>query len=128
MKIAVASSDFATVTGHAGRARKWLVYDVAADGAPGTPQRLELTGDEVFHYAEDGRPHALDGISALIAQSAGDGFLKNMEKRGIRPVLTAETDPVAAIRALLADSVTPPKPRPIGALLCKTIDLFSKHK
>lgn len=128
MKIAVASSDFTTVTGHAGRARNWLVYDIAANGDPGTPQRLELPGDQVFHHAEDGRPHPLDGVAALIAQSAGEGFLKNMEQRGIRPVLTAETDPETAVRALLADSVTPPKARPIGSLICKTIDLFSRHK
>lgn len=128
MKVAVASSDFTTVTGHAGRARKWLVYEVGEDGTPGTPQRLELASDEVFHYAEDGRPHRLDDVDALIAQSAGESFLKNMEKRGIRPVMTAETDPEKAVRDLLAEHVTPPKPRPIGALICKTIDLFSKHK
>lgn len=128
MKVVVASSDFATVTGHAGRARKWLVFEVAADGTLGEPVRVELSSDEVFHYAEDGRPHVLDGVDTLIAQSAGDGFLKNMEQRGIRPVLTAESDPVTAVRALLADTTIPPKPRPIGSLICKTIDLFSKHK
>ncbi|MCR6631568.1 MAG: hypothetical protein NVV74_16845 [Magnetospirillum sp.] len=128
MKVAVASSDFVKVAGHAGRARKWLVYEVAEDGSVGQPNRVELEHDNVFHYAEDGRPHPLDGIAALIAQSAGDGFLKNMEKRGVRPVLTAETDPDKAVRDFLAETLSPPKPRPIGSLICKTIDLFSKHK
>lgn len=128
MKVAVATSDFAKVAGHAGRARKWLVFDVDADGHVGEPSRVELEHDNVFHYAEDGRPHPLDGIDALIAQSAGDGFLKNMEKRGIKPVLTAETDPAKAVTDYLAATLSPPKPRPIGSLICKTIDLFSKHK
>jgi len=128
MKVAVASADFVKVTGHAGRARKWLVYDVGEDGAIGRPTRVELAHDDVFHYAEDGRPHPLDGIDAVIAQSAGEGFLKNMERRGVRPVLTAETDPDKAVRDFLADTLSPPKPRPIGALICKAIDLFSKHK
>lgn len=128
MRIAVASSDFARIAGHAGRARKWLVYEIGADSTIGTPIRVELAADAVFHHAEDGRPHPLDGVAALIAQSAGEGFLRNMEKRGIRPVLTAETDPDKAVRDLLAETLIPPKPRPIGALICKTIDLFSTHK
>lgn len=128
MRIAVATSDFTKVAGHAGRARKWLVYGVAEDGSVGAPERIELSHDAVFHYAEDGKPHALDGVDAVVAQSAGDGFLKNMEKRGIRPVLTAETDPIKAVHDLLAETLAPPKARPIGSLICKTIDLFSKHK
>lgn len=128
MKVAVASSDFAKVTGHAGRARKWLIFEIGQDGAIGAPSRLELASDDVFHYAEDGSAHALDGVDAVIAHSAGDGFLKNMEKRGIQPVLTAENDPLKAVRDYLAQTVSPPKARPIGSLICKTIDLFSKHK
>lgn len=128
MRIAVATSDFTRVAGHAGRARKWLVFTVTADGPTAAPHRVELSADAVFHYAADGQPHPLDGVDAIIAQSAGDGFLRNMEKRGIRPVLTAETDPEKAVRDLLAETVTPPRPRPIGALVCKTIDLFSKHR
>jgi predicted Fe-Mo cluster-binding NifX family protein len=128
MRIAVATSDFVKVAGHAGRARKWLVYEVAADGGVAPPNRVELATDNVFHYAEDGRPHPLDGIAALIAQSAGEGFLKNMEKRGITPVLTAEDDAGKAVQDYLAATLSPAKPRPIGSLICKTIDLFSKHK
>lgn len=128
MRIAVATSDFIKVAGHAGRARKWLIYTVEADGTPVETQRLDLAADAVFHYAEDGQPHALDGMDAVIAQSAGEGFLKHMEKRGIRPVMTGEDDPVTAVRNLLAETVVPARPRPIGALICKAIDLFSKHK
>lgn len=128
MKVAVATTDFAKVAGHAGRARKWLIFEITADGNVGEPARLELESDNVIHYAEDGRPHPLDAVDALIAQSAGDGFLKHMEKRGVQPVLTAETDPLKAVHDYLAQTLSPPKARPIGSLICKTIDLFSKHK
>lgn len=127
MKIAVASSDFRKVTGHAGRARKFLVFEVTADGATGAPTRVELEPDMVFHHFKDDRPHPLDGIGALIALSAGEGFVTKMAGRGVDAVQTAETDAAKAVRDYVAAKLSPPKPRPIGALLCKTIDLFSKH-
>lgn len=128
MKIAVASSDFTKVSGHAGRARKWLLFQVAEDGAISPPSTLELEADMVFHYVEDDRPHPLDQFNAVLALSAGEGFLKHMEKRGVDAVLTAESDPAKAVADYLAKTLSPPKPRPIGSLLCKTLDLFSKHK
>lgn len=128
MRVAVASSDYTKVSGHAGRARKWLLFDVGEGGQISEPSRVELESEMVFHYFEHDRPHPLDGITAIIAHSAGDGFLKHMEKRGITVALTAETDATKAVANYLGESLSPPKPRPIGALLCKTLDLFSKHK
>lgn len=128
MRVAVASSDYTKVSGHAGRARKWLLFNVSEDGNVSAPSRVELESEMVFHYFEHDRPHPLDGINALIAHSAGEGFLKHMEKRGIAAVMTAETDPAKAVADYLAESLSPPKPRPIGELLCKALDLFSKHK
>lgn len=128
MRVAVASSDFAKVSGHAGRARHWLVFETAEDGAMAPPRRVELEADMVFHHFADDRPHPLDGIQAVIAHSAGEGFLKHMEKRGVAAKLTAETDPAKAVADYLADTLSAPKARPIGKLLCATFDLFSKHK
>ena len=132
MIIAVAvSNDAHKVAGHAGRARHWLVYDIADAAAIPQPRRIDLESDMVFHHfeaEEADAPHPLDGIEAVIAISAGDGFLRRMEKRGIDVALTAETDPAKAIADYLAECLASPKPRPIGALICKTLDLFSKHK
>lgn len=125
MKIAVASSDFHDVSGHAGRAKRWLVFTVDAPA----PERIELSADQVFHHVEDGQPHPLDGVDTVIALSAGDGFIKHMEKRGAAVVLTAEKDAAKAVADYLAQTLSDPKPRPIGSLICKTIDLLtSKHK
>jgi predicted Fe-Mo cluster-binding NifX family protein len=128
MRIAIASTDWSKVSGHAGRARRWLVYDVGADRRLTPPERVELPADMVFHNFEDDRPHPLDGIAALIAVSAGDGFMARMTRRGIDARLTAEADPDRAVMEYLDETLPPPTPRPIGALLCKVFDLFSKHK
>ena len=128
MRIAVAcTADFARVTGHAGRARRWLVFESAL-AAP--PERLELASDEVYHYFEGAgdASHPLENVNAIITHSAGEGFLTKMEKKGIAAVLTAEGDPAKAVADYLANRLSPPKPRPIGALMCKAIDLFSRHK
>ena len=129
MKLAVATTNDATkVSGHAGRARHWLVFDADGPDSVSPPSRLDLEADMVFHHLKEGAPHPLDGIHVIIAISAGEGFLKHMEKRGIHVALTAESDPAKAVSDYLAQSLSAPKPRPIGALICKTLDLFSKHK
>ena len=125
MKIAVAcTSDFSKTTGHAGRAKRWLVFE---DGRVQSPQKVELQSDEVFHYFEGSEAHPLSGVDAIIAQSAGEGFLKNMKKRGVDAVMTAEENPAKAVEDYMARTLAPPKPRPIGELVCKVVDLFSKH-
>ena len=129
MKIAVASSDFKSVSGHAGRAKHWLIYTVDDNAQISAPQHIELPSDQVIHYVEEnGAPHPLDGIDAVITLSAGEGFVKHMEKRGAQVAMTAEKDAAKAVHDFLAETLSDPKPRPIGSLICKTIDLFSKHK
>lgn len=126
MKIAVAvDSRFSRISGHAGRARSWLVWDCADGAVSAQPARVVLEPQMVFHHHEDGQPHPLDGIDGLIAISAGAGFVAKMIRRGIDVRLTAETDPVKAVGDYLADRLSPPRPRPIGELLCKALDLFS---
>lgn len=127
MKIAVAATtDYAKVAGHAGRSRRWLVFATGPDGA-GQPERVELPPQMVFHHFE-GDNHPLDGIEALIALSAGEGFLARMRRFGVDAVLTAERNPARAVEDYLADRLSGPRPRPVGTLICKAIDLFSKHK
>ena len=126
MKIAVAcSSDFAQTTGHAGRAKHWLLFD---SEQPAAPERIHLNSDEVFHYFDGDGEHPLRNVDAIIAQSAGEGFLNKMTKKGVDAVMSAETDPAKAVQDYLSQQLAPPKPRPIGQLVCKVVDMFSKHK
>ena len=128
MKIAVASSDSLKVTGHAGQARRWLVFEAEPGQPPVEIERIELPKELVFHHWSGEGAHPLDGIQAVIAQSAGEGFLNRLRQRGVDAVMTAETDPVKAVADYLAQSLSPPKPRPIGKLLCKAKDYFSPHR
>ena len=128
MKIAVASSDYLKVTGHAGQARRWLVFEAESGRSPIEIGRVELPKELVFHHWSGEGAHPLDDIQVVIAQSAGEGFLNRLRQRGVAPVMTAESDPIKAVSDYFAHTLSPPKPRPIGKLLCKALDYFSPHK
>lgn len=127
MLIAVASSNHEKVTGHAGQARRWLVFTVEDGAITGPPRAVELSKPEVFHHFKDDGPHPLDGITALIAASSGESFVRRMAKRGVDARMTAETDPEKAVRNYLDTTLPPPKPRPVTGLICKVRDIFSEH-
>ena len=127
MKIAIATTDFTCVSGHAGQARHWLVYECSPDRAIGEPDRLVLAKEQVMHRFQDDGPHPLDGVEVVIAGSAGDGFVRHMQKRGSSVLLTGENDPEAALRAVLAGEALPDTRWDPGLMLCKLRDLFSRH-
>ena len=127
MKIAIATGDFTTVSGHAGQARHWLLYDCTPGQPIGAPCRIELGKDQVMHRFKDDGPHPLDGVEIVVAGSAGDGFVRHMQQRGTTVLLTGESDPSAALRAILAgEALADPRWDP-SLMLCKLRDLFSRH-
>jgi predicted Fe-Mo cluster-binding NifX family protein len=130
MKIAISSKDFKTISGHAGQARRWLVYDLTENAAsqplPGA-QQLELKKEEVIHAFEGDGPHPLDAMDLIITASAGDGFLRRMGARGVNVARTGETDPAQAIANVLAGRAQPAPGFDITTSLCKVFDLFSRH-
>jgi predicted Fe-Mo cluster-binding NifX family protein len=130
MKIAIATKDWQTVTGHAGKAKCWLLYDLGA--APSReelppPSRIELTQEQILHYFKDDGPHPLDGVEIVVAGSAGDGFVRHMKKRGAGVILTGETDPAEALRRILSGDPLPSQRFDIATTLCKLRDMFSGH-
>lgn len=127
MKIAIPVTGDREVSGHAGKARLWLLYD-CQPGSPlpaGTP--VELAKEQILHHFEDDGPHPLDGVELVIAGSAGDGFIRHMAKRGAEVLLTGETAPEAALAAVLAGEALPDQRFDITTTLCKIRDLFSRH-
>jgi predicted Fe-Mo cluster-binding NifX family protein len=125
MKIAIATKDYTHVAGHAGQARHWLLYDSESDST--VPARIQLEKAQVFHHWEGDGPHPLDGIEAIVACSAGDGFLRRMDKRGVQVLLTGERDATRALAAVLAGEILPDPAFDPSLLLCRLRDLFSKH-
>lgn len=128
MKIAVASTNFQKVAGHAGQVRKWVVFQTQEAGPPLEVERVELTAEQVFHvYREAQGPHPLDGVGVLIFQTAGEGFLRRMNKKGVTIAQTSETNVQRAARDYVAGILKPPRPPGLMSLLCKVRDLFSEH-
>ena len=130
MKIAIATKNWQTVSGHAGKTRYWLLYDLQPGQAVDSlspPARIELTNDQVVHHFQDDGPHPLDGVEIVVAGSAGDGFVRHMKKRGADVMLTGETDPSAALKRIIAGEPLPDQRFDITTTLCKLRDLFSQH-
>lgn len=102
MKIAVTSQNFRTVTGHAGRARRFLIYDVPPGREPALVERLDLPRELAMHEFHAAGPHPIDGVDVILSEGFGEGFARRMAKRGIIAATTDKTDPVDAVKAYLA--------------------------
>ncbi len=130
MKIAIATKDFSVVSGHAGQARQWLLYDLSQHRSQQllpAPILVELAKDEVLHVFTDERAHPLDGVDIVVAASAGDGFIRHMRQRGAQVLLTGESDPAAALTHILAGEALPDPRFDVTTTLCKLRDLFSRY-
>ena len=127
MKIAVPTEDYKTVAGHAGQASRWLYYEIATAHDLAEPRRIALSREQVFHHWDDSGPHPLDGVEVIVARSAGQGFLRRMQARGVTVLLTAETHAQAALRKVLDGEALPAPGWDATLILCRIRDLFSRH-
>jgi predicted Fe-Mo cluster-binding NifX family protein len=106
MKIAVTSQNFRSITGHAGKTRRFLIYDVNSIDREINVERVDLPKDMSIH--ENGNSsHPIDAVDILITSSCGNGFLKKMSKRKIQVIITSESDPVKAVMATLKGQELP---------------------
>jgi len=127
MRIAIATRDFQTVSGHAGQARDWLLYDCTPGQPVPDPTRVTLEKEQVFHHFKDDAPHPLDGVEIAVVGSAGDGFLRHLNQRGTQVLQTGETAPDAALAKVLGGEALPDTRFDITTTLCKLRDLFSRY-
>ncbi|MBI4693808.1 MAG: hypothetical protein HY749_07285 [Gammaproteobacteria bacterium] len=128
MKIAIAvKDDFTTVSGHAGKAVSWLVYDCIPEQTIPAPQKIVLRPEQVMHHFEDEGPHPLDGVEIVIAGSAGDGFVRHMQARGAEVLLTGELEPAAALKKILRGEALAAQRFDVTTTLCRLRDLFSRY-
>jgi predicted Fe-Mo cluster-binding NifX family protein len=103
-RIAVTSQNRKTITGHAGKCRKFWVYAVEGQ-AVWDKHLLELAIEQTFHESGHAAPHPLDGVNVLICGGMGQGLQSRLKQKGILAVATAETDPDRAVAAWLAGSL-----------------------
>jgi len=101
MKIAVTSQDRNTITAHAGMCRRFWIYDVDGQQA-GAKALLELSKEQSLHESHGAGPHPLDAVNVLIAGGMGSGLADRLARRGIRALVTSETDPDSAVAAFVA--------------------------
>lgn len=100
MKIAVTSQNRKTITGHAGKCRKFWIYDVEGKTVKGRTL-MELPIEQSFHESHGDNAHPLDGIAALITGGMGSGLLARLKQKGIEGLVTPETDPDRAVTDFL---------------------------
>jgi predicted Fe-Mo cluster-binding NifX family protein len=101
MRIAVTSQNFRTVTGHAGKARRFIVFEADGQTPPREIERLDLDANMAMHGYGHNAAHPLDSMNVLITGGAGEGFVRNLAARGVQVVATNETIPSLAVEAFL---------------------------
>lgn len=115
------------VSGHAGQTRHWLLFDCVPGLHVPAPTRVLLSREQLPHHFKDDGPHPLHGSHFIVAASAGDGFVRHMNKWGAQVLLTGEADPPAALAKILEGEALPDTRFDITTTLCKLRDLFSRH-
>ena len=104
MQIAVTSQNRKTVTEHAGKCRKFWIYDIKA-GRVVSRQLVELGIEHSFHASHDAFPVQLANINALITGSVGNGLYQRLMQQGVKPVITVEEDPDTAVQGYLNNTL-----------------------
>jgi predicted Fe-Mo cluster-binding NifX family protein len=96
-RIGITSQNRRTVTGHAGRCRRFWVYDVK-DGQVLERRLLELDKSRTLHELRPDIPEELRGVDVLVSAEMCDGLSSRLQRHGIRGVITTETDPDTALQ------------------------------
>jgi len=104
VKVAIASQNRREVTAHAGQCRRFWVVDLGAD-AHGVRTLVELAPGQTFHESHSDAGHPLDGIDVLIAGGMGVGLRTRLAAKGIRSIVTGETDLERVLAAFAAGTL-----------------------
>lgn len=94
-----------TITGHAGKGRRFIVFESNNGAKTQESARLDLPKEMSLHEWNNSGKHPLFDLDYLITGSCGDGFIRKMSNRGVMVKVTSETDPLAAAKALLAGTL-----------------------
>ena len=109
MKLAIATDDFSTITGHIGRCNGFLVFKIEDDQIISREERenaftnhkLEGLHQQGIHNHSHGHTNLVDGLkdcSHLICSAAGWRVVEDLKNNGIEVIFTSEND--AEIAAL----------------------------
>ena len=79
MKIAVTSQNRREITEHAGRCRKFWIYEIE-NNQVASKTLLELPKEQSFHESSPHEAHPLDEVAVLISASMGQGMLRRLAR------------------------------------------------
>ena len=99
MQIGVTSQNFRTITGHAGKTRRFLIFS-NDNNKWHESERLDLPKEMAMHNFK-GSDHPIDHLNVLITAGCGEGFLRKMAARGIEVIQTGESDPLTAVKKFI---------------------------
>ncbi len=112
MIIGVTSQNFRTITGHAGKTRRFLVYEADPEtGEVRELERIDLPKEMALHNYQGGEPHPVESFDVLITGGCGQGFVGRMVAWGVELYVTSETDPMKAVQAVIKGEPLP-QPEP----------------
>lgn len=100
MRIAITSQNRRTVTSHAGRCRRFYLYDID-HGTIAHRQLLEIDKADTLHERAPEIPDALASLDVMISAGMCDGLVRRLARHGIEGVVTAATHPDEAIQHFL---------------------------
>ena len=107
MKIGITSQNFRTITGHAGKTRRFLIYADDGSGKAVEIDRLDLPKEMSMHEFR-GTEHPIQMLDVLVTGSCGEGFIRRLAQWNVTVMPTSETDPQAAAQAILNGEALPP--------------------
>ena len=100
MRIAITSQNRHSITEHAGKCRKFWIYDIREQRVT-NKQLVELPGGQRLHAQKNGLPTALSDINVLISGSMGRPLYLRLREQGILPLIACEDDPDRAVQDFL---------------------------
>ena len=103
MKIGVTSQNFRTITGHAGKSRRFLIFGQDEAGKPVELERLDLPIEMSLHEYH-GEDHPIFQVTA----GSGLGFIQRLSAQGVQVITTSETDPYRAADSVFSGETLPP--------------------
>ncbi|GHU32114.1 hypothetical protein AGMMS50256_21670 [Betaproteobacteria bacterium] len=100
LRIAVSSQNRKTVSDHAGRCRKFWVYEIRGNKVDNKSLR-ELTLEQTLYSSSLGGGHPLDDVHVMITAGMSPFLYQRLQQGGIKPYVTDEALPDRAVQMLL---------------------------
>ena len=100
MKIGVTSQNFRTITGHAGKTRRFLIFSVSDGKIIKEEERLDLPKEMSMHEYR-GNEHPIFDFDILITGGCGKGFRNRLSSHNVNVITTGETHPMTAVGLLV---------------------------